>query len=285
MTRYKCIAGHKSFLNPTTQNKSWCRLKDMDCKDKKRKTNTNENGNCRNIKKPSLPARNVKIKDTDNVSVGSRPLELLELQLRTNREKIDKLRLQINSLSSDLLKVTNKKNEKIGMLEDTILDRDVALSKKEEECTLLQDKINSLRKDQEEECTLLQDKINSLRKDKEKMRSRIRVLKKQLEKHDKNKPTSLYDGLTRAFTTVVDTYYSRCSPKTIGKEVAWACWDFKAGVAQFFTMRHAREYLKKYVFTPQNILSALDYNGGVCNLKAYDVIRSVEIKAKDPLKE
>ena len=36
-------------------------------------------------------------------------------------------------------------------------------------------------------------------------------------------------------------------------------------------------YLCDHVFTPGNILSAMDLAGGVCNLQAYEVIRSVEI--------
>ena len=98
------------------------------------------------------------------------------------------------------------------------------------------------------------------------------------------KPSSLYEGIMRNLSLLIDTHSSRFSLKRVGKEIAQTCWDLKDGVAQYSIMQHAQIYLHKFVFTPHNILRALDENGGVCNLKTYDVIWSVELKSNDPLK-
>ena len=95
----------------------------------------------------------------------------------------------------------------------------------------------------------------------------------------------MYEGAKRNLTMLIDTHFSRFSLKIIGKEIAQVCWDLKDGVAQYATMQHVRIYLIKFVFTLHNFLRALDENGGVCNLKAYDVIWSVELNSNDPLKD
>ena len=76
----------------------------------------------------------------------------------------------------------------------------------------------------------------------------------------------------------------RYSPARVGKNVADACWDLMDGVDQFALMKKGRTYLRENVFTPQAILRRIDMAGGVCNLKAYEIIRSVEILSTDPLK-
>ena len=81
------------------------------------------------------------------------------------------------------------------------------------------------------------------------------------------KPSSLYEGITRNLSMLIDTQFSRCSLKRVGKEIAQACWNLKDGIAQYSIMQHAQIYLRNFVFTPHNIFRALDENGGVCNLR------------------
>ena len=54
------------------------------------------------------------------------------------------------------------------------------------------------------------------------------------------------------------------------------------GVSRKSMIKRAHSYLQAYVYTPANILKAMDLAGCVCNLQAYEVIRSVEMTAKDP---
>ena len=59
-------------------------------------------------------------------------------------------------------------------------------------------------------------------------------------------------------------------------------WSVQEGIAQFEILRHARSYLRAFVYTPQAVLRALDMAGGVCNLKAYEVIQKTEFLSRGP---
>ena len=50
-------------------------------------------------------------------------------------------------------------------------------------------------------------------------------------------------------------------------------------------MNRARKYIRKNIYTPQAALSALDLAGGICSLKAYQIIYMIDNLLKDPLKE
>ena len=62
-------------------------------------------------------------------------------------------------------------------------------------------------------------------------------------------------------------------------------WKIRGGAAQFKILQHTRSYLCAFVYTPQAILKAMDMagGGGVCNMKAYNIIRKIETESRDPL--
>ena len=73
------------------------------------------------------------------------------------------------------------------------------------------------------------------------------------------------------------------SPSKVVEAIANTCWNIREGVAQFEMMKISQSYLQTHVFSPQNVLCALDIAGGVCNLSAFQVIRNIETWVNDPL--
>ena len=91
---------------------------------------------------------------------------------------------------------------------------------------------------------------------------------------------AIQDGIS----SVIGIFYAQTGIKKIGKTVSEACWQFREGIARPLMMTRARTYLRANVFTPQAILSALDLAGGVCSLKAYQIIYQIDCMSKDPYK-
>ena len=56
------------------------------------------------------------------------------------------------------------------------------------------------------------------------------------------------------------------------------------GIVRQGIVKKARIYLRENVYTPQAVLSSLDLAGGICSLKAYHVIYTIDLMCKDPYK-
>ena len=84
-------------------------------------------------------------------------------------------------------------------------------------------------------------------------------------------------------TSVINKCFKHTSPAKLGKSIADICWYISDGIAQINVLQYARSYLHMHVYTPANILKAMDMAGGVCNLVAYKILYSVEHLSRDPL--
>ena len=86
---------------------------------------------------------------------------------------------------------------------------------------------------------------------------------------------SVLDAVVGGLSGIVGRYFPRLGNKKLDKAISEACWSFKDGIAQRGIMSKARTYLRETVFTPQAVLSALYFTGGVCSLQAYQVIYNI----------
>ena len=84
--------------------------------------------------------------------------------------------------------------------------------------------------------------------------------------------------------SILTKFFPRIGPKKIGAALSKVCWKFQEGCARKELMSKAQKYIREHVFTPQAVLSALDFAGEVCSLQAYQVIYIVDFLSKDPLK-
>ena len=144
----------------------------------------------------------------------------------------------------------------------------------------LTEKVKFLSEDIERKDNL----INKMSDERKNLVTRICRLQNKCDEGSTEKPSTMADGIKCAVESVLNRFYSRFGPRKVGEAIADACWSVRDGVARIGIMEKARSYLRKHVFNPQSILKAMDLAGGTCNLKAYDVIRSVETLANEPYK-
>ena len=248
MKKYQCMAGHHSFNYPTTRKNIWCR--------------ETTSGIIRKKKKKRLGDIEISSGSSTDESDHCNGEELLSLRseldekniiIDTHKTTIRKHRAEINTLKEENLSLVGE----IDYLESEGVKKDA--------------------------------QMENLRSEKRKIWNRIQTLKKKQDKLECHmtygKPASLTDGVRDAMEFLISNFYPRYCPRRLGVEIAKCCWEFRDGIAQFSLLGHAMQYMKEYVYTPQNIVQALDNNGGVCNLRAYEVIRSVEITTEHPLKD
>ena len=127
--------------------------------------------------------------------------------------------------------------------------------------------------------------LDEMRTERKTYMRKISTLQSKLSNVEVSEAPSLWEALEIGISSVLNsTKYCRLGAKKVAAAINDACWCVKNGVARKENIKRARKYLRGFVFTPQNVLKALDLAGGVCNLKAYTVIRSVELVSKDPYK-
>ena len=131
------------------------------------------------------------------------------------------------------------------------------------------------------------NEILDLQKEKEKLQNEILKLKETIKKLRLviGKPKSLRIGIENTINYFVDKYYQNCTTSYIGIAIADSAWAICDGISQFHIMKHAHSYLRAHVYMPQAIVKAMDMAGGICNLKAYQIIHTIETLSKDPLQD
>ena len=102
------------------------------------------------------------------------------------------------------------------------------------------------------------------------------------------KPESLTQGVTSVINGIVRKYYGRYGESRVAREIIAGIWNGNicGGAATKCAMiKVVKKYYQEYIFTPENILRAMDLAGGTCNLKALTILRDVEVCANDPFKD
>ena len=61
--------------------------------------------------------------------------------------------------------------------------------------------------------------------------------------------------------------------------------DLFEGVAGMYLIKTVRTYFNEYVYTPINILEAMDIGSGKCNLQALMLLRDIELNINHPYKD
>ena len=143
--------------------------------------------------------------------------------------------------------------------------------------------LKNLVKAKENEIAAKEILIEELRDERKQNMRKISSLESKISNIEVSGATNLTNAIQSAINAVLSSpRFCRLGGRKIGQAISNACWEVRNGIARNQIMKTARSYLRDHVFTPSNILRAMDLAGGVCNLQAYEVIRSVEFVAKDP---
>jgi hypothetical protein len=84
--------------------------------------------------------------------------------------------------------------------------------------------------------------------------------------------------LTKALekTIATDKRFCRWGKKRTGQHLVNVISEYKDGLCQPAMMKHAKTYLREYVFHPMKILRAMDLAGGTLGYAGYEIIRNLE---------
>ena len=149
----------------------------------------------------------------------------------------------------------------------------------------LQNELNQLRCENELMKQRLVTEILDLKKEKQNLQKEVSRLNRLVKKYCEvlTRPKSLAEGIETAINYIVNNFFASQAASTVGKIIGDVAWKIRGGAAQFKIMQHARSYLRAFVYTPQAVLKAMDMAGGICNMKAYDIIRKIETESRDRL--
>eukprot|EP00978_Attheya_sp_CCMP212_P039605 scaffold207536_cov51-Attheya_sp.AAC.2 len=259
---YKCVAGHKSFIFPTTKLKqfSYLTLRQLYfCPPSVKPVDTYESDGTDSSEDGSSVDEEIFAKQKKDS-----PFSLFATTQRILASEFSPYALEPDPAQADSDPMSNPQIAELMAEVDTLKSKVDRLKSELEK----ENKKNEIKKKRSERNLMVQEDELPQEKKKRQTKSVVNV----------NLVVALHEAISNVFTKVHQ--FKNLGGKQVTQALVSVFWTYDGGITQEGLIAKVSRWLKDNVFKVRELLKAMELRGGVLNYEGVEIMRSLEVKGR-----